>query len=230
MWPRIPPILLVLHAALAGGSPDHPDAALAPVFANIDRAATGFKSLSADMRRLTHTDAINADDVDSGTIKLKRPKPHDMRVRIDITQPEPKSLTFQGKKAEVYYPRIETVQEYDLGSYRDLVDEILVLGFGSTSRELQAAYTIRLLGPETAGGEKATRLELIPKSKELLQHLKKVELWIADSTGLPVQEKYYTPGQFGLVTYSNIRTKPDLPDSALKLQLPKNVKREFPQK
>lgn len=229
MWTRILPIFL-LAAGAAAPAPDTDSAALAAALARVDRAAAGFKSLTADMRRVIHTDAINNDDLDSGTIKLKRPKPHDMRVRIDITEPEPKSLTFQGKKAEVYYPRAQTVQVIDLGSYRSLVDEILVLGFGSTSKELQSSYNVRLLGPATVANEKTAELELIPKSKELLQHLKKVELWISDATGLPTQQKYYTPGQYGLVTYSNLKRNPDLADSALKLQLPRDVKREILQK
>jgi outer membrane lipoprotein-sorting protein len=33
-----------------------------------------------------------------------------------------------------------------------------------------------------------------------------------------------------LMTYSDMKINPDLPDTALKLHVPKNVKREYPQK
>jgi len=168
--------------------------------------------------------------VDVGTIKLRRPKPHETQILIEFTEPDPKVVSFQGKKAEIYYPRMQTVDEYDLGKNRDLVNQFLLLGFGNTSRELQEAYNIRLIGPDTLSGQKATEIELIPKSKEVAQQIKRFELWISDSSGLPVQLKYYPSGQSIQMTYSDIKRNPDLADSDLKLQLPKGVKREYPQK
>ena len=220
-------ILLVLlwSVACAPGADN-----LSAVFAKIDQAAAKFKSLTADIRRVTHTDVINEDTVDSGTIRLKRTRPREMRMLIDLVEPDPKSVLVQGKKAEVYYPRIKTVQEWDLGKNRDLLDQFFLAGFGTTSHELQEAYTVRLAGVETIAGQKTTHLELIPKSKEVLQHLKRFELWIADENGLPVQQRFVPAGQSVLVTYTNLKVNADLPDSALKLQLPKGVKREFPQK
>jgi outer membrane lipoprotein-sorting protein len=55
-------------------------------------------------------------------------------------------------------------------------------------------------------------------------------LWIAES-GYPAQQKFYLPaGDYSLVTYINLKPNVDMPDSALKLKLPKNVKREYPQR
>jgi len=49
--------------------------------------------------------------------------------------------------------------------------------------------------------------------------------------GYPIQQKFYQPaGDYMVFTYSGIKINPDLADSALKLHLPKNVKREYPQK
>ena len=61
-------------------------------------------------------------------------------------------------------------------------------------------------------------------------HLKKADLWIGDD-GLPVQQRFVTSasGDFMLVTYSNLIKNPSVPDSALKLNLPKGVKTEHPQ-
>jgi outer membrane lipoprotein-sorting protein len=225
---RILSAILICAGALPAAADSPP--ALAAVLARIDRASTGFKSFTADIRRLTHTDVINDDTIDSGSMKLKRNKARDMRMLIDLTQPDPKAVSVQGKKAEIYYPRMQTVQEYDLGKYRDWLDQFYLVGFGTTSNELQESYHIRVLGADSKAGQKVTGLELIPKSKDILQHLRKFELWISDTNGLPVEQKYYPPGQYIVVTYSNVTINPDLPDSALKLQLPKGVKREFPQK
>ena len=86
------------------------------------------------------------------------------------------------------------------------------------------------MGPDTVGGQKTQLLELIPKSKEVLQHLRKFEMWVAEN-GYPIQQKFYlTGGDYLVATYSDMKVNPDLPDSSLKLNLPKNVKREYPQK
>ena len=208
-----------------------PAGSLDAIFARIDQVASGFKGLTADLHKISHTEVINEDNVDDGNITVKRPKPKDIRMLVDIQKPDRKTVAIDGRKVEIYYPKMNTVQEYDAGKNRALLEEFLLLGFGSTSADLQGGYTIRLGGPETVAGQKSTRLELIPKSKEAQAHLKKVELWISDSTGLTVQQKFYQAGgDYSLATYTNIRLNPNLPDSALKLNLPKGVKRETPQK
>jgi outer membrane lipoprotein-sorting protein len=84
---------------------------------------------------------------------------------------------------------------------------------------------------QPVAGQKTARLELIPISKEVLQHLKKLELWVSESTGYPVQQKFFLPANdYMLVTYTGMKANPDLSDSALRLKLPKGVKREHPQK
>jgi outer membrane lipoprotein-sorting protein len=217
--------LIGLALAFGAGGP------LESVLAKMDQAAAGFMGLSADLRRAHHTAVIDEDTLDIGTILIKRPKPHETHMLFDVQQPDPKQAAIDSRKLQIYLPKIQTVQEYDLGKYRSMVDEYLLLGFGISSKELQGAYSISLGGTETLGNEKVTRLELIPKSPETLAHLKRVDLWISDSTGLPVQQKLYYPGNdYDLATYSNIKRNPNLPDSALKLNLPKGVKHEYPQK
>jgi outer membrane lipoprotein-sorting protein len=90
---------------------------------------------------------------------------------------------------------------------------------------------MKYIGQETIAGQKSSRIELIPKSKEALVHLKRVELWISEDTGLPVRQKFHLPGgDYSEATYTNAKLAPNLPDSAVRLNLPKGVKRETPQK
>ena len=64
----------------------------------------------------------------------------------------------------------------------------------------------------------------------MLKNLKKAELWIGETSGLPAQEKLFTSagGDYQLVTYSNLKLNPPLPESALKLNYPKGVTVEHP--
>src|SRR5579872_6064729 len=103
----IPALVLCAAVAAAAEDPHAGSAALSQLYARMDRAAAGFKSLTAAVRRVTHTDFVNEDTVDVGTIKFKRgSRPHDTHVLIDFTKPDPKTLVFQGKKLEIYYPRM----------------------------------------------------------------------------------------------------------------------------
>ena len=220
-----------MAAGLASGSAAPQSGSLEATLARVDRAAAGFKALSATVLMVYHTAVINDDTVDSGTMLLKRARPREYRMFVDLTQPDPRSVALDGAKAELYYPKIKTVQEFDLGKYRGLVDQFMLLGFGNSSQELAGAYTIQVVGAQAMAGEAATQLELIPKSKQVLQHLTKVELWISDATGYPVQQRFLLPGgDYRTVTYTNVKINPNLSDSALKLQLPRGVKRETPQK
>ena len=218
--------LCSLAAVPAPGAGDLPG-----ILARVDQAAAAFKAMTADVRQLYHTAVINDDTVDVGAVALKRVKLREYRMLINLSQPDPRTVALDGRKAELYLPNIKTVQEYDLGKHRGLVDQFLLLGFGSSGKELASAYDIRLLGTETVGGQSSAHLELTPKSPDVLQHLSKVELWVSEKTGYPAQQQFRLPGgDYRTVTYTNVRINPDLPDAAVKLQLPKGVKREYPAK
>jgi outer membrane lipoprotein-sorting protein len=224
------PAIAIVGLVLSAPAWSIPAADLGAVLDRIDKAGTAFRGMSAHLRRLSHTAVINEDTVDSGTVLLKRPKPRDMRMLVDFTQPDPKTVAFQGHTVEFYYPKIATVQEFDVGKEKALLEQFLLLGFGTSRAGLEESYKMRLVGPDTVAGQKCETLELIPKSKEILQHLVKLEMCVADN-GYPIQQKFYFPGgDYELATYSDMQINPDLPDSALKLHLPKNVKREYPQK
>ncbi|SPF52598.1 conserved exported hypothetical protein [Candidatus Sulfopaludibacter sp. SbA4] len=208
------------------------DSSLEEVFTRMDQASAKFKGLKADTKKLSHTAIINEDSVDTGTVVVKIPRPHELRMLIDFQQPDQKKVRIDGTKVEIYYPKTNIVQEIDLGkNHRSQMEQFLRLGFGSNSRDLRDAYSVKLGGPETVAGEATTRIELIPKSKDLLAQFPKFELWISDKTGISVQQKMYQPGgDYSMATYTNMLVNPNLPDSAVSLNLPKGVTREYPQK
>ena len=118
------------------------------------------------------------------------------------------------------------MREYDIGKYKDLAQKLILLGFGMAGRELAANYDISNLGGERVGSQDSVRLQLTPRTPEVLKQLSRVDLWISLKTNCPVQQKFYMPGgDYRLVTYSDVRVNPPhLPNSAL--DLPKNAKRE----
>ena len=154
------------------------------------------------------------------------PKPRDLRAVVDILQPDPKKVLLTGHKVEMYYPKTNTEQIIDLDKKgSEMVDQFLLLGFGSTSAEIQKAYEVKLGGPETVAGQKTVRLVLTPKSPDVLAKLTKVELWISDSLGIAVQQKFWEPGgDYELATYTNVKLNP-VPQE-LKWDIPKDAHQE----
>ena len=200
---------------------------LAAVYARMDEAAPRFKGMRADMKKVSHTAVINEDATDVGTIVVKVPKPHDYRMLMKFDQPDQKLVGVAGTKIEVYLPKANEVQQYDVGKgHKAEVEQFLKLGFGSNSKELQDAYTVTYGGPETAAGEKATRIVLVPKSQDVANMFQKFELWISDRTGISVQQKMYEKGgNYSLATYPNMKLESNIKDSEVTLVTPAGVMR-----
>ena len=203
--------------------------ALSAVEIRIDQAAVHFKGLEARIQRISYTAVIKDKTEESGKIFIKKVKQGDTRIKIDVLEPAPRSTTIGKRKYENFLPKISTVQEVDLGKYAKLVDQFMLLGFGSTSKELEAEYTLKVTGEESINGAMATRVELTPKSAAVLEHLKRVEMWFPIKEGYPVQQKFHKPsGDYEMSTYSAVQLNPNLSEADLTLKLPKNVKREYP--
>jgi outer membrane lipoprotein-sorting protein len=200
-------------------------------FARLDKSSQQFHGLAAEINRTVHTAIVDADDKDSGTIKVKMEKAHEVRMLINFTAPNPQAVSIDSKEATIYNPKIKKAQAWQLAGKKALVEEFLLLGFGASSAALKESYDVTFVGMEKIGADNTWHLQLIPKSKEVLQRLKKAELWIADNTGLPDQQRFVTSsaGDFHLVTYSNVKVNPPLSDGDVKLNLPKGVTVEHPQ-
>ena len=206
-----------------------PAATLEQVLAKMDQNAVKFKAVTAKVRYDSYIAVVKTDEVSTGTFRMKRSK-RDVLVLVELTEPDPKTIAFSGTKVEIYYPKLKQIEVYNLGSH-DVVEKYLALGFGASSNDLKADYAIKELGAEAVNGVQTSRLELIPKSKQVLQQFLKIELWISDATGYPVQEKFYkTGGDYTIITYSDVSINPTLPDSEFKLNPPKGVQRVFPGK
>ncbi len=218
---------LVCALFLSNGKAADP---LQSVFARMDASAASFHSMSAKLKKVTFTAVLNESSAETGTILIRRPNANNLKMLIQFTDPDAKSVSYANRKWQIYYPKIATVQEYDFGKQSSLVDQALLLGFGTPSTELKKAYTISYVGEDTVSGKDASHIELVPKSAEAREHFTKVGIWIGEA-GHPVQQKVFQPSKdYYLVTYTDIKVNPDLTDDNLKLRLPKGVKKEYPQR
>jgi len=221
---RLFPILLALPMVVFGLTTED-------VLTKLDQSAEKFRSMTANLTRLTYTRVIDDKSIEEGTMSLKKVGSRELQVLIDFTKPDPRTVAFHGRKAEIFYPKLKTVQEYDLGKRTDLLDQFLLVGFGTTGKELKANYAVKYVGDETIAGQPSHKLELTPNAADRRLKLQRMELWISAEGAYPVQQKFIQPsGDYYLFTYRDVKINPQLGDESFKLKLPKGVKREFPQK
>jgi len=227
LWSRGVALLLF---AIACAAPPGRAETLDAILARMDASARQFHSFSARITRTDFTAVINESEVMHGTIRMKRGKSGVAGVMV-FTDPDPHTIGVGGRDVKIFHPKANAVEIYDTAKYTSVMDQYLLLGFGTTAAELRKAYDINVSGVETIGAANATRLDLTPKSAEVLKLMHKIDLWIAEGQSSPVQEKITKASKDTiLVVYSDVEVNPPLSDSAFELQLPPGVKKLKPNK
>jgi outer membrane lipoprotein-sorting protein len=200
------------------------------ILARMDKAAGEFKAMTAQVTHLEHTDVLNEDTTESGTVTMKKVQPGEVLERVDFTVPDRKTITFEKRHVQEYLPKINTLQVYDLDKHGEQLDRFLMIGFGISGTELAKDYDVTVLGTESIKGQSAIRLQLNPRATEVRQYVQKIELWIPEQGDpYPLREKIFEPSHdYRLVTYSDLKINPLLQPDAMQLKPPPGVKVEHP--
>jgi outer membrane lipoprotein-sorting protein len=209
------------------GAPQQSNWTLESVLKQLDTQAGEFHSLRADLERTKVTVVVNDKSTESGQIFVRR----DDKMRIELTQPDPRTILRDGDDFYIYNPKIHRVEEYNLGKKKSLVDQFLLLGFGTSGSELKNGYSVSLQGEESLDNQKVVLLVLTPKSEEVRNQLSKIELWIDESTWLPAQQKFYETGSgdYFIIRYKNMVRNVRIADSQFKPHWPHGTTRVKPQ-
>jgi len=197
------------------------------VLKQLDTQAADFHSLTADLDRTKVTVVVNDKSTQSGQIFVRR----DGKMRIELTQPDPQTILRDGDNFYIYNPKIHRVEEYNLGNKKSVVDQFLLLGFGTSGSSLKESYTITLRGEETLDNHKVIVLELLPKTDEVKRQLSKIQLWLDESTWLSAQQQFYETGSgdYFIVRYKNMARNVKIPDSQFKPHWPHGTTKVQPQ-
>ena len=197
---------------------------LGEVLARMDETSRRLRTLSADLEYTKVTVVVDDRSTERGQIfYLKGKLPE---VLIDFKTPDPKTILIKKNKAEIYLPKINQIQEYNLEKHSELVQQFLLLGFGTETSELEKSYVLKLVGEEDINGDTTAVLELIPRNQNVGAQLAKVQLWINEESGLPVQQKFFEAGGDYLVTrYTSVKINSRLPLSTSEIHAAKGAKR-----
>ena len=196
------------------------------VLRELDDEASNFESLTADIERTKVTVVVNVKSTESGAIFVRGDK-----MRLDMKIPDPRTILRIGDTIFVYTPGLNRVEEYNLGKHRELVDQFLLLGFGTSGHELKKGFLVTLLGERALDQKKTLLLELTPKSTEVRNQISKIHLWLDESSWLPVQQEFFETGteDYFIIRYTNAVRNASIPNSRFQPRWPKGTQKVRPE-
>lgn len=218
----LPGVVFCAHPR--GGRAQKTARGLNSVLSHMDDAARALKTISTKLTYTTVTVLVNDRTTQYGELFFKKGKRPEVLVRF--LKPNPKEILFKKNRAEIYYPKINQIQEYDLERRRDLLQQFLLLGFGTETADLRESYHLRYLGEQKLGNETTPVLELTPTQKDVASQLSKVELWISENSWLPVQQEFFEPsGDYLIAHYSEMKVNHALSSSVFKIRAKSGAER-----
>ncbi|OFW08634.1 MAG: hypothetical protein A3G20_01045 [Acidobacteria bacterium RIFCSPLOWO2_12_FULL_59_11] len=214
------------EAFQAGGSVSQSSAdhqKLPAILEGMNQAAARFKSVAGNLEYTKVTVIVNDISTETGKIYFEKAKGKP-RVMLAFTNPAEKYVLLADGKLSIYRPKIAEVEEFSLAERQDLVEQFLLLGFGTGGEELQKSYQTAFLGEEKLDGQRAVHLELTPQSAQVVAQLKRIELWLSPETWQPLQQKFLEPsGDYLIARYRGLQQNVKIPAKNLRLPLRGNV-------
>jgi outer membrane lipoprotein-sorting protein len=196
------------------------------VLSMLDRAAQDFHTLTADIEHMKYTAVVKDTSTETGQIFVRR----DDKMRIEFQKPDPRTILRNGDSLFIYTPKINRVEEYNIGKHRAFADQYLALGFGTKGDTLKKNYVVTLIGEEEFDSRKTVVLELTPKSEQARSQIARIRMWIDEASWLPVQQKFFetSSDDYFLSHYTHIMKNLKIGDAKFKPDWPKSVKVEKP--
>jgi len=196
------------------------------VLGMMDKSARDFHTLSADIEHTKYTDVVKDTSTETGKLFVRR----DEKMRIDFMQPDRRTILRNGDSLFVFMPKINRVEEYDLGKNREMVDQYVLLGFGTKSENVRKSYLVSLVKETELDHKKVALLELTPKSDQVRKQIAKIQMWVDEASWLPIQQKFFESGSedYLIFHYTNVMKNLKIGDSQFKQDWPKGVTRTKP--
>src|SRR5260370_854433 len=169
-------LLLITATVRSSSSAASP---LQEVLARMDKAAGTFRAMSAKVTYVTHTGILNQDDKESGTVVMKKVAPGEVQGIIEFIEPDPRIVQFEARSLRIYYPKINTVNRWDLGKHGEQLDQFIMIGFGTSGTQLARDYAVKVLPNEKGSSQQdvpTIRLELVPNNGAAAQYAKQLHL------------------------------------------------------
>ena len=213
-------VLLPARGAFAATQDD-----LKSVLDRLNAAAANFHTVSADVEFDTiETDPVPDTDVQKGVVYYDR-RNGAVQMGVHMSEhnrkPSGKAYTYIGGVFKLFEPGIDQVTTYaKAAKYESYIN----LGFGASGRDLQAKWDIKDLGPETMGGVKTEKLELVAKDQDVRKNVSKVTIWLDPDRAVSLKQVFTLSSTSNYVaTYSNFKFNQPVPADAFTFKTDKQT-------
>jgi outer membrane lipoprotein-sorting protein len=162
------------------------------------------KTLTASFVETTTSTLLTRPLVASGTLAVERPS----RIALRYTQPDERIVLIDGDTMTMSWPSRNVRQSKDIGAAQKRIQKYFV---DTSPDELRSHFTI---GAREADDRPGTWLvTMVPKRKQILEGLARLDLWVDRTTQLMVAMKMTFPnGDTKLMTFTDV--KPNAPIDA----------------
>ncbi len=212
----LPAVPRIRHRKLA------PD--LAEILSRMNDTAKHLKTVSANLEYTKVTVLVNDKSTQSGQLYFHKSKTPEILIKFE--KPDAKTILFKKNRAEIYVPKTNQIQEYDLGQHSGLVQQFFLLGFGTEIGDLKKSYDLKYLTEEDLEGDTTAVLQLTPRRSSVESQLSKIDLWVSEESWIPVQQKFYEPdGDYFIARYKAVKVNRQIPTSTFRIEASPGAKR-----
>lgn len=164
---------------------------------------SSLKTLTASFVETSTSSLLEKPLVARGTLAVERPS----RVVLRYTEPDVRRVLIDGGLLLVTWPARNIRQQQDIGAAQDRVQRYFV---GKSPNELRRHF--RIAAREDTARKGTWYVDMIPTRKQIQQGVTRIELWIDQSTVLPVSMRLTFPnGDTKLMEFSDVAVNPALP-------------------
>jgi outer membrane lipoprotein-sorting protein len=196
-------ILLAAAAAIAQ------DANLDKVLSQMDASSTKFQDMQADITADLYTAVVQDHEMQTGKTAFRRiggSLEMITKILTDNGQPAERDILYKNGELDFYQPALKQETIFTSGANRGEYDSLLATGFGATSRDLSATWTVSFQGMETVDGVQTAKLDLVPRQANIRNSVSHITIWLDPARDISLKQVMYQPtGDSRTVTYSNIR-------------------------
>jgi len=219
-------VFLISGMVFARAGQSRPAFSVQSALHQLDSQAKTFHSLSADVERTKVTVVVNDRSTEEGTLRVRGDK-----MLLEMKPPDARTILRSGDNLYIYNPGLKRVEEYNLGKNRSLVDQFLLLGFGTSGKELEKEFLVTVLAEPSLEDKKTLELELTPKSQDFRNQISKIQIWFDESNWLPIQQQFFETGSgdYVIIRYSNLVRNPGFGKSEFEPHWPKGTEKIKPQ-
>jgi outer membrane lipoprotein-sorting protein len=200
------------------------DPALATELATINTKTAAVKSLTADFEQKKSTPMLKKPLVSSGTVASAG------GISLWVTaKPQPTSMRVTDQEIRIYYPAQQTVEIYPLAGQLGALAASPLPKLATLEKffNFERMHTADI--DKAATDDACVAVKLTPIDPELAKHVKEVHVLLDRTTGAIRQVDNLDPdGDVTSMTFTHVKLDADLPESALKLDVPAGTREVHP--